>query len=276
MKDLKCHRISWIAGYTYVGNGTLGAADGVYFAPNGVANVVAAGTGASQVPVLGSDGTIGQTYVSDVEKHYSRKRVLRCRLRLESLSPATSNSMVVVVAPVRGSAASGDTVVIPGSTAGPTIANVIGMDGAKSCSSYERLEIDLTPYIAGGSGPKQNEFTINRDGETAGTAWGAGTIDLIGIAPCAFVVAGTSTTVGLRATTPHMVVIDTWCDYLDFLGGMSNPNPLALFVTKEEAAQLLRMVVSSPDKELRRTALSRELIRIVGSSFTDLLNNKSG
>ncbi len=265
MKDLLCHRVSWIAGYTYVGNGTLGATDSVYFADNSQANIVSAANGGAQVPVLGSDAGIGKSYVSDIEKHYSRKVVRRARLRLESLSPATSNSMMAVVAPIRGCGASGDTTTTTGTTAAPSISNVIGMDGAKSCASYERLEIDLTPYIAGGSGSKQNEFTINRDGDTAGSAWGSGTVDLVGIAPCAFVVGGTNSTAGLRATFVHMVIIDTWCDYLDFIAGMSNPNPLSLVLTKEEASQILRMILVSPDKDARNSPLCRTLVRMLGS-----------
>lgn len=265
LRDLVAHKVSWLAGYIYVGNGTIGATDALYFRAIGGTNDLAPSTsGGGQVPVLGSDSNVGQTYVADIEKHYSRKILKSCKLRFVSQMPSTANSAMAVVAPVRGCGASGDTVTFTsGTTAACTIGNTLGMSGAKSFASYENTTIDLTPYIAGGSGAKQNEFTINRDGETSATAWGSGNIDLTGIAPCAFVVAGTCGTAALRGAATHYVVAETVCDYLDFLAGNPNPNPIQLStgMTREEAMMVLRALLAHPSKEMRDLDIVRKLTK---------------
>lgn len=229
MSDLSAHRISWIAGYTYVGNGTLGAQDDVFFRLSGSPTTVVNGaTGSGMVPILASDGNVGQTYVADIEKHYSRKRVRKTSIQLVSLQPSTANSCVAWIAPVRGPGASGDTIAVATATAAPALANIMGMAGARPVSSWEHGSLDLTPYIAGGSGAKQNEFAISRDGDDASTVWGAGSNDLDLIAPCAFVIGGSNSTAGLRGTNVHAVVVTQVVDFLDFIGGMSLSNPESL------------------------------------------------
>lgn len=263
MDDLEAHKVSWIAGSVYVGNGTNGATDSVYFSSN-TSGLVPGTSGGGQVPILGSDAGVGKSYVSDIEKYYARKVIRKLKVRLLSVQPSTANSMVALIAPVRGPAASGDTVTFTAATtAAPAYSNVVGMTGVKSVPSYKDAVLDMTPYIAGGSGPKQNEFSINRDGDTSGTAWGAGTLDLVGIAPAAFVISGVNGTTGLRGGITHYVVIETVADYLDFLGGMSNPNPLS-FATKlnpKEAEICLRALLTSPGKEVRDFEFVRALVR---------------
>jgi len=214
---------------------------------------------------LGSDGGVGISYVNAIEKHYSRKIIRSCRLQLFSAQPSTANSMVCLIAPIRGCGASGDTVTFTAATtAAPSYSNVIGMSGCINTPSYKDNSLDLTPYIAGGSGARQNEFTINRDGDTAGTAWGAGTIDLVGLAPCAFVVSGTNGTTGLRGAVTHYVCIETVVDLLDFIGGMSNPNPISFTATPEEAMCYLKTLMSLPQKEVRDSHLVKALVRFIG------------
>lgn len=267
LPDLRMHKVSWVTGFVYVGDGTNGATDSVYFrtagANGGTANNLTPGnSGGGANPVLGSDPNLGQAYVADVEKHYSRKVLRRARLRAVSVQPSTANNMMTCIAPVRGCGASGDTAVFwAATTAAPTLQNTMGMSGAKTCTSYESLELDLTPYIAGGSGAKQDEFSINRDGDTTAANWGGGSIDLAGIAACAFVVAGTNSTAALRGVNTHYVIIDTWCDYLDFLGGMSNPNPIALYLSAEEANRILRLVLTAPEKDLRDLPFCKALVK---------------
>jgi len=222
MSDLQAHRISWIAGYTYVGDGALGTTDNVFFRLSGSPTTVVNGaTGSGMVPILAADTNVGQTYVADIEKHYSRKRVRSCRIKLVSLQPSTANSCVVQIAPVRGPGASGDTVAVATATAAPTLANVMGMSGSKPVASWEHGDLDLTPYIAGGTGANQNEFQISRDGDDTSTVWGAGSNDLDLIAPCAFVISGSNATAALRGTNVHAVVVTQVVDFLDFLGGQS-------------------------------------------------------
>lgn len=269
LRDLSAHKVSWLAGYVSVGDGTNGAADSVYFRCIGASSWVPGTSGGGQVPVLGSDTLIGQTYVSDVEKHYARKVLRSAKVHFISATPSTANSMTLIAAPVRGASASGDTVVFSGATtAAPTAANTLGMAGAKSCASYESTCLDLTAFIAGGSGAKQNEFSINRDGETSATQWGAGNLDLTGIAPCAFVVSGTNSTAALRGVSTHYVVIETICDYLDFLAGNANPNPLSFTATfsREEAMMVLKAILSHPAKEARELAFVRDLTRRISQT----------
>lgn len=230
MSDLIAHRISWIAGYTYVGDGTLGATDSVYFRPAGATTDVTTGaTGAGMVPFLSTDAQIGQTYLADVEKHFARKRVRRAAVRLVSLQPSTANSCMVQVAPVRGPGASGDTNPLTASiVAAPVLANVMGMSGSKSVASWEHATIDMTPFIAGGSGATQDEFSIAAtDGDSA---WGSGAIDVSGIAPCAFVITGQNSTAALRGTNVHAVILEETVDLLDFIGGQSIPFPIGFSV----------------------------------------------
>jgi hypothetical protein len=239
IQDLQAHRISWLCGYTFVGDGAvLGIADTVYFQPAGSAALLAEGPGgALMIPILGSDDYIGQTYVDDIVKHYARRRIRKLKLRLISLNPSTANAMMVYVGPVRGAGASGDTVLAGGFvSAGATLANVLAMAGAISLASYESKELDITSFVAGGSAGAQNEFANSRNGDDASATWGLGSSDLTGITPAAFVVAGTNATAALRGTRVHMIVVEQTVDLLDFLGGQNLvfPEGFALRKTREE------------------------------------------
>lgn len=241
MKDLIAHEVSWLAGYTTVGNGTLGTTDAVYFEPGAsTGNVVNNATGSGMVPILGADTAIGQSYVSDIEKHYSRKRIRKVTLELVSLNPSTANACMVYVGPVRGPGAAGDTSLSNGVVTAATLPNVLGMTDALTAASYESKKLEMTRFIAGGSGGAQNEFAISRDGDDVSTAWGAGNMDLDMIAPCAFVVAGTNATAALRGTRVHMIVIRQIVDLLDFLGGQSLAIPEA-FVTEAKMELVSRL-----------------------------------
>jgi len=217
MRDLMAHEISFLAGYVYVGNGTLGATDGVYYenvAKNKIATPYSGGS-ATHVPILPGDAEVGASYVKDIDKHFARKRIRSLHAELHSLQPATSNSMVVQLSPVRGAGSASDTRLTTGTTAGATLAATIAMDGSKSCTSWEGLDLDLTPFIAGGSGAKQNEF--NNDAQDAlGTPWD-GQLDLNQVVPACLVVAGQNNTTALRGTQTHMIVIRIVLDYLDFI-----------------------------------------------------------
>lgn len=258
MSDLKAHRVSWLTGYIYVGNDTKGANDGVYFktASNGEALVI------GQVPVLGSDLYLGQTYVKDIEKHYARKCIIKCRLHIISLLPATTNSMTVVVAPVRGDGDTSNSNVVTNTTAALTLANVMGMEGAQGCASYEHMVLDLTPYIAGGTGPKQCEFAI--DNVTyAGTSFyqNPGVM----VVPCAFAVSGSNSTTTLRGSNTHMCIMEQWVDYLDYTGGVTLSYPA---LVEEVAAALSVLKIDPKDRPLDKDAIRA---RLVAAGRTDLV-----
>jgi len=224
MSDVERHIRCWVAGYIYVGDGAiLGVQDTVYFrtaTPVSGTGTVISGI----VPVAASDASVGSSFCADVDKHFARKRVLHTSLHLHSLIPSTSNSMEVVIAPVRGSYGA-----LPAATASQGGGNAItlvgnaynavaAMAGAFSTASWGDIAKDITGFIAGGSGSKQNEFdlynaTANDNetvGQTSSTTVGVG-----------FAVSGVSGSAGLRGFNTHAVVLTESVDLLDYIGGMT-------------------------------------------------------
>jgi len=224
MSDVKNHRISWLVGYVWVGNGTLGAQDSIYFVdPTKTDTVVPYATYGNGVPIASGDSLVGATYASDVEKHYARKVVHRQILSLRSLSKNTGNGMVVVIACRRGAADIGQAKT--DATAGMAYTNVISMSGYKSAGSWEDLDIDATSCIAGGSGSQQNEFDVNANFGNATIVGGYGTYAR-GIVPSTFVVSGNNTTSGLRGTATHAVICTQFVSMLDYVGGDADLEPI--------------------------------------------------
>lgn len=252
MKDLMAHEVSYLAGYVYVGNGTLGATDGVYYQNVAKTEVAQPNNSPSEpayhVPILPNSAKVGSTYVSDVGKHFARMRVRRARVELVSLQPATSNSMVAQLAPVRGAGDSDDLNFATGTTAALALADAIGMDGSKQCASWEGLTCDLTPYIAGGSGALQNEF--NND-YRADTLVSTEFKNLNGIAPCCIAISGQNNTTALRGTQTHMIIVHLTLDYLDFIAGNSLD------------------IAAAPAAARDITSLIRHLVEVEGASALD-------
>jgi hypothetical protein len=233
MSDLSSHRQSWICGQIWVGDGSNGALQSNYFAtntfvPTTTAGLVPGNSGGGMVPILGSDARVGQTYIADIRKHFARIRIRKCLVHFIPLNPSTSAVGNLVVAPVRGAAQSGDTVVFTAAaTASPTIANTLSMNGASMRASWERVTLDLSPFIAGGSGADQNEFAVTLDADT--TAWGTGAMDMDFATPACFVVAGTNSGINGAAggAYSHVVVVEQIVDLLDFIGGNTPATPEA-------------------------------------------------
>jgi len=225
--DLRSHRISWILGYTFVGDGTRGAANAVLFLTNMGTYITGNGAGpAAQgaVPILSSDTQLGATYCSDIEKHYSRKVIKRMWVHVASLQPATSNNMMAVVAVSRGPglAQQGVQAVQATSVNAQGFTNVMSMNNAMTVDSFETKSMDVTQFIAGGSGAKQNEFELAQAG-VATTVIQAGQTAIVdeleGLAPASLIVSGNSTTAGLQNTKVHAIIIEQEIDLLDFVGG---------------------------------------------------------
>jgi hypothetical protein len=219
MSDVLAHNISWLTGFIYVGNGTLGATDGVYFGDTSKTFTIL-----KNIPIAASDSVLGASYCSDIEKHYARKRIRSQKLTLLPLYPSTSNSMTVIIAPERGPGGTGGAATHTDTTAANLYTNILSMNGAKQVASWEQLDLDLTPYIAGGSGAKQNEFSVDAL-YAASTELGSNQPNGEGLIPTTFAVSGNNGTSGLRGTVTHAVVISQVVDYIDFLGGQVNPNP---------------------------------------------------
>lgn len=228
MSDIRSHRIAWVAGYTYVGNGTDGTANSVYFKTvSGTWLIQGFGSGSSgQVPILASDADVGASYIKDVEKHYARKVIKRMWIHIASLQPSTSNNMMAVFGFSRGASAAAASIPITFATAAVTansVANLTSMKGSVPLGSWESRSFEITEFIAGGSGGRQNEFDISAS-PGAGFYLSSGTettVDPDLLVPSCFAVAGNSTTSGLEGTTVHQITFEQEVDLLDYVGGMA-------------------------------------------------------
>jgi len=226
MSDIRNHTMSWLAGYIYVGNGTLGATDSVYFCDTTKTYTVVANSGVgANVPVAGGDGLVGATYISDVTKHFSRMRINTQKLILEPLQPSTANSMVALVAPQKGASGIGKTAT--DTTASLAYTSVISMNSVKQAASWESCTVDMTGFIGGGSGAKQNEFDINLGYNNAYELASYSYVTR-GVIPTTFAVSGSNSTSALRGTVTHAVFIEQSVDLLDYLGGNAATYPAGL------------------------------------------------
>jgi hypothetical protein len=229
MTDIRNHRVSWIAGYTFVGNGTNGAANAVLFQTAAKTYIMGLSNGLSgSVPILAGDSQVGASYVSDIEKHFARKVIKRMWLTVASLQPSTSNNMMCVVAASRGPGLASTGTATPLATATPisqVFTNVMSMQDAMTVDSFETKTMEITKFIAGGSGAKQNEFEINEPTDAASTVLVSGSvpaIDLIGLVPASLTVSGFNTTTGLQNTQVHAIIVEQEIDLLDYIGGEGN------------------------------------------------------
>jgi hypothetical protein len=220
MSDLLQHRITWVAGTIYVGNGTLGASDKVYFgSTDGTKTFVAGGGGGFWIPFAPADPLVGSTYANSILKLYRRVRIRQARCHVLTQQSSTTNNLVVAVAPCRGPPGYSEIAqYATGTNAAQTLQNLMSISGMESCDSFENMTLNLTPYIAGGSGGKQNEFAIANTLDTAEEI--SSTSNLLGLVPCAIQVAGNSTVTALRGSATHLVVMEMECDLLDFVGAV--------------------------------------------------------
>jgi len=227
MSDMIGHVISWLVGYIYVGNGTLGATDSVYAAdPSKTYTVVQGGTGyGANVPMAAADNLVGASYARDIIKHYARLRIRKVALDVVPLFPNTSSGMSVIVAPQRGRGSVG--AVATDTTAALPYTDVLSMAGSKQCASWEKMSFDMTPFIAGGGGSAQNEFDT-QTGQSTTTAVNNEVGSQLPTVPCTFAVSGNNSTSGLRGTTTHALIGVFVVDLIDFLGGNSVNEPVAV------------------------------------------------
>lgn len=234
MGDILKHRIAWQAGTVWVGNGTNGTADSVYFlTKSGTYIIQGKAAGSGFVPIAASDTDVGASYIADVEKHYARKVVRRMWIHIDSLQPSTSNNMMCVFGVSRGPGGGVASIPITAATAAISqnnVGNVMSMKKPIVVDSWEHISVEITDFIAGGSGSKQNEFEIqgspNAASIYAGGSGVATTVDLDNLVPACFCVAGTNTTAALRGTSTHIVTIEQEVDYLDYLGGQNQIAPI--------------------------------------------------
>jgi hypothetical protein len=102
---------------------------------------------------------------------------------------------------------------------------VLGFRDAIMGPLWQSAALDLTPYIAGGSGPKQNEFNMNGAAVTSSVS----AVDGNGTVPCAFVYAGQSSDTNTHGKDVAVAVITMKVDLLDFTAvGMTNVTPVGV------------------------------------------------
>lgn len=269
MQDLIAHRFSYIAGYTYIGNGVLGASNSVYYRTPDAGTYTVVGT----VPILPMDTQLGASYVRDIGKYFSRIRYREIGVTAVSLLPTTSKSLTVVMAPVRGSGNPWALTANTNTTAALTFENVVTSTGEKPFASYESKRINVTPFIAGGSGARQNEFSIAGTENTTSELGAAGNLN--GVCPACIQIAGVNSDV-TTASQVHAIVVDCVVDFLDFFGskGVTNPVGFAPFHVKSILDHLneeqARRETGKPDarEELRS--------KLVGAGRFDLVDKLDG
>jgi hypothetical protein len=254
MSDLLQHRITWVAGTVYVGNGTIGVTNTVYFALVSGAVAVGGTGGGFWIPFAPADVDVGATYAASIMKLYRRIRIRQAKVHLLTIQSSTTNNLVVGVAPCRGPPGAAEfSTVSNGTIAGQTLQNLMSISGMESCDSFENKTLDLTPYIAGGAGADQKEFAIANT--IAATSEEGQVLDPIGVIPCAFQVAGNSTVTALQGSSTHNIVCEMVCDLIDFVGAVPVIDPIS--VAQRRIGVLRRQMVEP--KEERRGRLLSEL-----------------
>jgi len=229
ISDFKKCRLKWVLGYTFVGNGTNGTNDGVYLkSASGTWLVSGLATGSSGwAPVAASDLDFGQTYVSDIERHYARKIIRKMWLHVDSLNPTTASSMMASIGLMRGASGAEQALMAATATASVpvnTVNNVCSTKGGFTVASWENKTLDITEFIGGGSGANQNEFDL-QTGQSAGAIYTAAntktTQELNGVVPACICVAGQALGTTFGNSNVHQLTIEQEVDYLDYIGGMN-------------------------------------------------------
>jgi len=228
--NMKDQCFSYVAGSIYVGNGTLGATDKVYFSPDAGTHTQ---TGAPFTPIAPASTDFGSAYILAIEKLFRRKTYKRLRVFFFPIQSSTTNNMTITVAPIAGPAdyaeatnvaLSTDTTATPA-----TQLMVMSFSGNTTVDSFEPTMIDLTQYIRGGAGAKENEFAIGNVSAGVNTTGG----NQLGAIPACFVVSGNSNATALRGTNTHLVVVEEIVDLIDFTGNDAVTNPIGFSVCKQ-------------------------------------------
>lgn len=235
MRDITRHRMVCLIGSTWVGNGVSGTLNSVYFiTQSGTWIIQGRASGSSgMVAIAPSDRDVGQAYISDVQKHYARLRVNRMWIHVETLHPNTSNDMVAVFGIFRGPGAAASSIPITAATAAISsnlYGQVASMADSFRCFSWESCSKEITQFIAGGSGARQNEFDIQgyNPNSVAGlyvTSGSPPSIDATALVPACLAVGGSSTTVALQGSVVHQIYIEQEVDLLDNVAFMANNVP---------------------------------------------------
>jgi hypothetical protein len=186
VSDVKDFTVSYTVGFLSATDNTkTGSAGTISFIP--ASNVQAAnpGNGFSiygMAPILPGDIDYGLAPVGQIIGSFERIRYKRIQLTIHPMRGSTSDDGVFIVAPLRGGYYT--YTIGTSATSSTTYATLLDLQEAKSQPLWQQASIDLTPYIAGGSGSKENEFFTSFGTKSAASN------AVTTVIPTAFVVAG--------------------------------------------------------------------------------------
>jgi len=253
ISDLSNITFSYLAGFVIVTSTSGGAsstAGSVMFQP-AAGTVVSTGFN----PVQPASAVWGQSYIADVWKHFARKRYNSVKLAIvpSGLGAASTSPLSVNFAPYRSGNAQTATVAgTTGTGVALSVASIMGMKDNVEFPCYQTLEMDVTKYIAGGSGSRQNEFDERGDIDDQGQT-----------TPLMFALSGqyAGTAPAAANATYANVFVTCVVDLLDFSGGFTATSPTLLrrsaALSHEKAAVFLRSTVS--DEQLERCFRKMEM-----------------
>lgn len=215
--------LRWRVGALYIGNGTRGVAGYGYLDCYNAADYIVirdTSDGGYGCPIMPQDAYVGEPYCADVLKHFARIRYHKILLHMDTTTAATSSNAVFAIAPTEGASQVGAVTTTGTSTSTVLqLSDVEGMDGAVTVRAWDNVTINMTPYIAGGSGAKQNEFDLNEGFNHSLASGYSG--EFRGVVPCCFVVGGAN---GTSGAAYHNVWCEAWIDLLDFLANATPSN----------------------------------------------------
>lgn len=221
--DVKEHSISWVVGWTYVGNGTLGNNYDTYlycYNGGGAGRLIVSGGGApgGGCPIVPGDSLVGAPFAFDIVKHYQRIRFKKIGLTFVAQTSSTANNSVVAVAPSKGGTQMGN-IIADASAGQQSQVSVVSMKGSRQFRCFDSTTVDLTPFIGGGSGARENEFYVG--GLNYSSSVITTTTNDLGVLqiPCCFTVSGNCSSSGLLGTKLHLVIASATVDLLDYVGG---------------------------------------------------------
>jgi len=252
--------ITWQIGVLRQGNGTIGASNRGYIDVfNSVDYIIVRDTsdGGYGCPILPQDPYVGQSYAADLLKHFARIRYHKIVLHADTSTSATTGNVTFAIAPTSGASQVGFATQTGTSTAVVLVLGAVeALEGSKTIRAWDNVSMDMTKYIAGGSGPKQNEFDINQGFNSTIVSGTSG--EFRDVVPCCFVVGGQG---GTDGSIYHNVWAEAWVELIDFLAADVPSNVARRSVLERQTFRERRAE--------REAAIDRLLAATPGAAATD-------
>jgi len=287
--------LEWILGYVWIGDGTtLGVAGKVYLVdPTQTYILNSTTSGRTGIcPILPMNTYTSQTHVANELKQYSRVEFDEIRVEAETLQGSSQINEVLVIAPVAGNGGADENSRLTGTTGVPlTWAQVATFQKSGTGASYDNTGFVVRAskngsFISGGSGEKENRFTVI---SIQGLTWGAttGGADLEGVVPMSLAIAGNTGGVASgitqNGTATHAIRIKMLVRPVDYIGAAG---AIQVFPMFDVAAYMQKMYELDGERALLTVlkwvsrdypyylkhvvALIPEKIRLQQSSKSDL------